>query len=295
MKRIILACMMALPILGIAQESEVLRPTTVDANGDSIVIRRGSGNVKIKIYEEIPNGENTQDEQIYEGVYLTRIDADRPGLLNALPFIPKRKNTFDPHAGGLYIGFSSLSNDFFSFGTTGRASLNASKSWEIGATLFTSHFSLSRDHHWGLTYGLGWGYTSFRLDGNQAFLKTEGATGIFAGNDETVYDKSRLRYFHFRIPISIEWQTRIHKRRPIFFAIGPEVEIRHGIKSMAKVNGHKETLDKGMYVHPVGINLLAQAGYGNLGFYLRYSTYGLFEKGKGPDVQPLSFGACWYW
>ena len=64
---------------------------------------------------------------------------------------------------------------------------------------------------------------------------------------------------------------------------------------MAKVNGEKETLGKGMNVHPVGINLLAQAGFGNLGFYLRYSTYGLFEKGKGPDLYPLSFGACWYW
>lgn len=295
MKRIILACMMALPFMAMAQEPEVQTATTVKAYGDSIVIRKGSGDVKIRIYEEISNGNDRKEEQIYEGIYLTRIDTDRPGILNALPFVPKRRNTFDPHASGLYIGFSSLSDDFYSFGSTNRASLDASKSWEIGANLFTSSFSLSRDRHWGMTFGLGWGYRSFRLDGNQAFLKHEGATGIFAGDDETVYSKSRLRYFHFRIPISIEWQTRIHKHRPVFFAAGPEVEIRHGIKSMAKVNGHKETLDKGMYVHPVGINLLAQAGYGNLGFYLRYSTYGLFEKGKGPDVYPLSFGACWYW
>lgn len=295
MKRIILACMMVLPFIGMAQESEAQRTTTVDANSDSIIIRRGSGNVKIKIYEEITDGESKKEEKIYEGVYLTRVDADRPGILDALPFIPKRRNTFDPHAGGLYIGFTSFSDHFLSFGPSGNISLNASKSWEIGANLFTRYFSLSRNQHWGMTYGLGWGYTSFRLDGNQAFLKTEGATAIFDGNEENVYSKSRLRYFHFRIPISIEWQTRIHKHGPIFLAAGPEVEIRHGIKSMAKVNGHKETLDTGMYVHPVGINFLAQAGYGNLGFYLRYSTYRLFEKGKGPNVKPLSFGACWYW
>lgn len=36
-----------------------------------------------------------------------------------------------------------------------------------------------------------------------------------------------------------------------------------------------------MYVQPVGINLLAQAGYGNIGIYLRYSTYGLFQKEQG--------------
>lgn len=296
MKQIILACMMLLPFMGItAQKSVTKRQTTVNSTGDSIIIVKGDGDVKIKVYEETTDGSTKQEEEVFEGVYLTRINSDRPSILDALPFAPKKRNHFDPHTGGLYIGFSRLSDDFYSFGSTGKASLDASKSWEIGANLFTSYLTISRDRHWGMTFGLGWGYRSFRLDGNQAFLKENGATGIFAGDDETVYNKSRLRYFHFRIPISIEWQTRINGRRPIFFAAGPEIEIRHGIKSMAKVNGHKETLGKGMYVHPVGINILAQAGYGNLGFYLRYSTYGLFEKGKGPDVCPMSFGACWYW
>ena len=33
----------------------------------------------------------------------------------------------------------------------------------------------------------------------------------------------------------------------------------------------------------------------NLDFYLRYNTYSFFQKGKGPDVEPLSFGIVWYW
>ena len=296
MKKIILACMMLFPFMGIAaQESETRKQTTVNTSGDSIIILKGEGNVKIKIYEENVCNDTRQEEKLFEGVYLTRIDSDRPSILDALPFAPKKRNRFDPHSSGFYMGFSRLTKDFYSFGPTGKASLDAGKSWEIGANLFSSHIALTRDRHWGMTFGLGWGYTSFRLDGNQAFLKAEGSTGVFDGDEETMYNKSRLRYFHFRIPISIEWQTRINGRRPVFFAAGPEVEIRHGVKSMAKVNGHKETLGKGMYVHPVGINLLAQAGYGSLGFYLRYSTYGLFEKGKGPDVSPMAFGICWYW
>lgn len=301
MKKIILMYALLFATAGTitAQETttETRKETIVQTNGDSIIILKGDGNVKIKVYEEYTDGEKSKEEKVFEGVYLTRVNSDRNSLLDALPFVPKQKNNnrFDPHAGGLYIGFSQLSNNFFSFGSSNRVSLDASESWEIGANLFTTYLPLSRDRHWGLTFGLGWGYRSFRLDGNQAFLKENGMTGIFTGDEETTYSKSRLRYFHFRIPISFEWQTRINGRGPIFFAAGPEVEIRHGIKSMAKVNGHKETLDKSMYVHPVGINLLAQAGYGDLGFYLRYSTYGLFEKGKGPDVYPLSFGVCWYW
>ena len=296
MKRIILPCMLLLSLSIMAQETR--KETTVQTSGDSIIIQKGDGNVKIKVYEECTNNERTKEELIYERVYLTRENSDRNTILDALPFAPRRpgyRNRFDPHSGGLYIGFSRMSNDFFSFDSDNKVSLDASYSWEVGANLFTSYLTLSHDRHWGMTFGLGWGYRSFRLDGNQAFLNINGKTAIFDGDEETVYNKSRLRYFYFRIPISFEWQTRVNGHRPLFFTAGPEVEIRHGIKSMAKVNGEKETLGKGMNVHPVGINLLAQAGFGNLGFYLRYSTYGLFEKGKGPDLYPLSFGACWYW
>ena len=82
---------------------------------------------------------------------------------------------------------------------------------------------------------------------------------------------------------------------PLFFSAGLEAEIRHGVKSKAKVNGHKENLSNNLNVHPIGINLLAQAGYGDIGVYLRYSTYSLFEHKKGPELYPYSFGLCWYW
>ena len=70
----------------------------------------------------------------------------------------------------------------------------------------------------------------------------------------------------------------------------PNLRYAHGVKSFSHINGgKKKTVGKGMYAQPVGINLLAQAGYGNIGIYLRYSTYGLFQKDKGPEVSPYSF------
>lgn len=83
--------------------------------------------MKIKVYEEVTtDGDAKQEEKLFEGVYLTRIDTDRPSILDALPFAPKKRNRFDPHSSGLYMGFSSLSNDFYSFSASDRASLNAS-------------------------------------------------------------------------------------------------------------------------------------------------------------------------
>ena len=60
---------------------------------------------------------------------------------------------------------------------------------------------------------------------------------------------------------------------PLFFSAGLEAEIRHGAKSKAKVNGHKKNLDSGLNVHPVGINLLAQAGYGDQNHSLQMHRY----------------------
>lgn len=87
-----------------------------------------------------------------------------------------------------------------------------------------------------------------RLDGNDAFREIDGVTEIYSGmeaEEPIEYSKSRLRYFYFRIPLSIEWQTRLNGKGPLFFAVGPEAEIRHGFRSKAKVNGSKKTIDQG--------------------------------------------------
>lgn len=56
--------------------------------------------------------------------------------------------------------------------------------------------------------------------------------------------------------VALEWQKRINGRGPIFLSAGLEAEIRHGIHSKVKYDGHKETIDKGLNVRPVGLNLL---------------------------------------
>lgn len=61
-----------------------------------------------------------------------------------------------------------------------------------------------------------------RLDGNYAFREIDGVTEIYSGmeaEEPTEYSKSRLRYFYFRIPLSIEWQTRLNGKGPLFFAV----------------------------------------------------------------------------
>ena len=300
MKQLLLLLFIIAPMGIMAQNENLAQDTTLYLNGRKIVIKEHGDKIKVKLYESTSNGDTIANAKIFEGVYLNGKSMESRTVLDVLPFSKRNRKTdrFEPHAGGLYIGYTQLSNDFFSFNPSNRASLNTGHSWEIGGNLFTGYHAFAPTYNWGVTIGLGWGYRSMRLDGNYAFREIDGVTQIYPGEmaeEPTEYSKSRLRYFYFRIPLSIEWQTRINGRGPLFFAVGPEAEIRHGVKSKGKINGVKKTFDKGLNVRPLGINVLAQAGYADLGVYMRYSTYGLFEKNKGPELYPFSFGVCWYW
>ena len=304
MKNLLLLLLLMVPMSLLAQNENTSQDTTFYAKGRKIVIKEQGDKIKVKLYEKSSNGDSlVSNTQIFEGVYLNGRSTENRTILDALPFSNKRKkrNTFSPHLCGLYFGYLMVSNDFGTFNPSNQVSLNTSHSWEIGANLFTTSHAFGPTKNWGFALGLGWGYRSMRLDGDYAFRDIEGVTQVIPGSLEpadgrsTEYSKSRLRYFYFRIPLSIEWQTRLSNRRSVFFSVGPEAEIRHGFRSKGKINGKKETFDKGLHGRPVGVNLLAQAGYGNLGVYTRYATYGLFEKGKGPELYPFSFGLSWYW
>lgn len=281
-----------------AQQTAPSQRATITTEGDSIIIRKGSGNMRIRVYEEQLTDGESKEVEIYEGVYLERVESDKRTFLDALPFIPQKKkdNAYEPHNSGIFIGYSRMSNDFLSFDNSAKADLNLSRSWEFGFNVISLCHNFKKNPHWGLNFGVNWGYRSFSFDGNRALLKADGQTYFAEGDEENSYSSSRLRHFFFRIPITLEWQQRLGRSNKLFFNIGPEFEIRHGVKSFTHINGgKKQRVGKDMYVNPVGVNLLAQAGYGDFGLYLRYSATSLFQKNKGPEMSPYSFGIAWYW
>lgn len=299
-KNVILACLLSMTAsYAAAQQNNQPQQATVTTEGDSIIIRKGSGNMRIRIYEEQPANGDSKETEIYEGVYLERVEEpDKRTFLDALPFIPTKKkdNAYEPHNSGLFIGYSRMGSDFLSFDNNGTANLNLSRSWEFGFNIISLAHNFRKNPHWGLNFGVNWGYRSFSFNGNRALLKTDKQAYFAESNEENSYSNSRLRHFFFRIPITMEWQQKVGREDKLFFNIGPEFEIRHGVKSFTHINGGgKQRVGKDMYVRPVSVNLLVQAGYGDFGLYLRYATTSLFQKDKGPEMSPYSFGIAWYW
>ena len=89
----ILACLLAVPAgrMAAQQQTDPEQKATVQTQGDSIIIRKGKGDMRIKVYEEQLEDGEKKEVQIYEGVYLEKVDADKRTFLDALPFIPKKR------------------------------------------------------------------------------------------------------------------------------------------------------------------------------------------------------------
>lgn len=300
-KVMIIACLsVAMTEYAAAQQAKdsLQQRATVETRGDSIVIRKGAGDMHIKIYEEQSDGNEKRKVEIYEGVFVEKVDEDKRTFFDALPFIPKKRkpNHYTPHLSGIRFGYGRLGSSFLSTNGSDKMHLNLSLSWEIEVMLFATHRVFKKNPHWGIDMGISWGDRFYKLAGNRA-LTGIGEQAVIVDGDETVrYGKSRFTYGYFHLPVVVEWQQRLGGSR-LFFNIGPEVEVRYGMKSYSHIDGskkHKEVGD-GLHIYPVGLNLFAQAGYGNIGLYLRYSSFGLFQQDKGPKCFPYSFGIAWLW
>ena len=153
-----LLTLMSLPIL--AQQAETPRKATVEARGDSVVIRKGEGDLRIRIYEEqTEEGEEKPEEvEIYEGIFLEEVDARSNAFLDALPFIPKKKkeNAYEPHNSGLFVGFARMTDHFMGFGSSIGFPQDLSCSWDFGFNFLSAYQKLNKNTNWVLNIGARW-------------------------------------------------------------------------------------------------------------------------------------------
>jgi hypothetical protein len=302
MKRIILLLFILIPVIGMAQKSNS-QDTTLYAGSRKLVIKEKEGKIRVKLYEQSTDGNMVENDQIFEGVYMDGQSTERR-ISFTVPFTkkkePKSSSSYpynhNPHIVGLYIGYSMLGNKTL-YSRAYKPDLVLNKSWEWEIVFSERKHPLTRDNSLSLNRGLGIGYTSFRIDGNEAFYNENRVTAILPPGHGISYSQSRLRYYYFRVPVVLEWQKYSKHHGSIFLSLGGEAEIRWNMKSKVKYEGskHEHTLSNNFNINPVGVNLLAQAGCGSLGFYTRYSLGQLFEKNKGPELYPFSIGMAWYW
>ncbi|MDR0976683.1 MAG: hypothetical protein LBL78_02870, partial [Prevotellaceae bacterium] len=217
MKSFILPLLILTSIVAAAQET-VPQDTTIYLKGRKMVVHERDGKIKVNLYEAVANGDTLKNTQVFEGVYLEGRSVERTTTYSA-PFVSKknRQYRFDPHYPWFYFGFDRLSTAPLHYNAR-VAQLNT-KSWEWGFNLLNTGLSISNDNHWGLTTTLGFARMVYKLDNNYGFERVGDVTACVPAPDDVEYAKSWLRYWAFRLPVSIEWQSYLGKKRA-FAAVG---------------------------------------------------------------------------
>ena len=298
-KNLLIWSFLLFPLFGIAQRTDNNLPsdTVVFIKGRKYEIHEANKKLNVKVYGQDAKGDTITDDMIYEATYNDEQTTERRFEFST-PFSrnKNRRSLFKSH-GGLFLGYTGLKNNFLSGNDA--TNLQDAYSWEIGFSVISSCMPITYDGHWGMTFNIDWGYRSFRLDGNYAFVKNNGKTEIIAGTDDNKYSDSRLRYNFFRIPIKIEYQTRFswwhsYKQNGAI-SLGIEPEMRYSVRSKGKINGDSHTIEKNLNVNSIGINAIASVGYGDIALYARCSMTPLFKNNYGLKMYPTSLGIILFW
>lgn len=192
-----------------------------------------------------------------------------------IPCVPNYgHNSSSEHYSALYFGFA--------FAADKNMPINSTKSWEWGMYPFSGTLLSSSHGHALLTWGFGFSRTSFRLK-DQA-----------PKNDLPGFLDQRLRYWSWRLPVSVELRGDNHKQ---FFSMGLEAEMRHHVRARnytlpASANPDLYIVGKDKdIVNPWGCNVLIQGGYHGWGIVGRLALTDLFDKEETPlKASPFSIG-----
>ena len=247
--------------------------------------------LEVEVYEFNNNQDSTFYEQIFEGHYRDGKSNEQRKYIASVGIPNPRWKTkhFDPHWAGFGLGFSGFAEK----GDYNNISFNSSKSWEFSFNFYERAIPLS--YRLAVVTGLGLRWTRYNLKGNYHFEEIDDYTELVEAPDGIRYKSSNLRITTLNIPLLLEWQNG---RGNLFFSAGVVGSVKTLSSSRIefyddndkKRKKHKEKVDRGMTLRPVTMDLLAQVGTKDIGVYARYSPISIFEKNKGPELYPLSFG-----
>lgn len=299
MRTIILSLFLAISAFAVAGEVAPT-DTTIIVDGKKIVIKENGEKIKVKIYEKTNKGDTIADEQTFEGVYRNGQSTEwRIGNSINIP-IPRlssgRSNgnyITDPHWGGFGIGFNNFADSHFNVNNINGVDLESGSSKKYMLNFYEKAWNISK-RGWAVVSGAGFEFNTYHLSGNTAIREIDGVSTVVPAEDGITYNTSRLHTTYFTVPLLLEYQHRLHHTGPLFLSAG--MVFKGKICSSSKVwydennDERKQKLGSDLNIKPVTMDFLVQAGVGCFGLYTSYSPFSQFERSKGPNIHPISFG-----
>lgn len=290
MKRFLLIVAACLPLMSMlaAETSPMPADTTIRLEKKRIEVKDNGDRLKVRVYETDTDGTQVDDELVFEGHYRDGQSYERRKHIRTINIpVPTWDRDFSAHWAGFGMGFNSFTGD--------NLALRKGSSLEYNLNFMEFSLPFSR-YNWAIVTGAGLRWNRYRLDTDAYLMEVDGITQLVPVPDDMNFKKSKLNTTSITIPVLLEWQTRKVRHRPRFFISGGVVGV---VKTMSsskvtyvneKGKSKTEKMDGGMNLRPVTMDLLFQAGVGCMGLYFKYSPIESFESGKGPKVNPISFG-----
>ncbi|MDH6534286.1 PorT family protein [Parabacteroides sp. 52] len=297
MKKVLCLIAICIPMGLLATETHTIVPdTTLYMEGKKIQIKEGEDRMKVRVYDLPSNGEEQEQELVFEGHYKGGQSYERRkhGKSITIP-LPYRNRSFDAHWVGLGVGFANFADKDLHVNDIDGVSLNSGKSLEYNLNFFEHDFRLSKRYAWAVVTGVGIRWSRYRLDGDKHFRRVDGTTLLELAPEGIHYSASKLNITSLTIPILLEWQNRRRYDNDFFISAGIVGVIKTASSSRIVYrdeNGkkRKEKMDTGLYIRPINMDFLLQMGYSWIGLYMKYSPFELFENDKGPKIHPVSIG-----
>lgn len=218
--------------------------------------------------------------------------------LNFLSLNTVSKPSAEPRGG--WVTEWNVGPDLIYIGTTQLAGndvkLNPASSWEWGFDLMKFE-SWNRRRTFGHKFGILLTRSSYRLDGDNAFHVDDAGNTVLdnalqghvgKGMDMN-YQRQRLIYWSWRMPFVFNFQPS----HTWGFSLGAEGELRHHVRSRAKVGSEKKYYIErhNVDVSPWSVNALAALNIGkDFSIVARYNISDFFGDKANFDVQPFMVG-----
>lgn len=290
MKRFLLIVAACLPLMGLmaVEVNPMPADTVIRLDKKRIEVKDNGDRMKVRVYETDSEGDEMDDELVFEGHYRDGQSYERRKHIRTINIpMPTWDRDFSAHWAGFGMGFNSFTGDDLP--------LRKGNSLEYNVNFMEFSLPFSR-YNWAVVTGAGIRWNRYRLDTDAYLMEVDGVTQLVPVSEDMNFKKSKLNTTSITIPVLLEWQTRKVRHRPRFFISGGVVGV---VKTMSsskvtylndRGKSKTEKMDGGMNLRPVSMDLLFQAGVGCMGVYFKYSPIESFESGKGPKVNPISFG-----
>jgi len=172
-------------------------------------------------------------------------------------------------------------------------SLNYGKSLNFQLNPFERNFKLYKNYiH--LVTGLGFEWNQYEFSNPVTLEADSSYTAGYLDSTGINYRKNRLKSTFVNEPLMIEFNTNKDPKHSFHVALGVIGGYKLGSRTrqVYQADGHtaKDVRRDSYNINPIRVNAHLSVGYSDWTFFADYALTPLFESGKGPNLNPVTFG-----